>query len=490
MAKRKIRVLFASFEAVPFMKTGGLGDVAGSLPQALLKTGIEVRVMLPNFRTIPEQYRSKMTHVTDFYVSLGWRNVYCGVEKLRHNGVLYYFIDNEFYFGRDKAYGYFDDGERMAFFSKAIVESLQYLPDFPCDVLHCNDWHTALAPVFLREFYQGIPLYENVKTVMTVHNLKFQGEMSDYVLGDILGLAGNPAAASQLREGPGAVNFMKGGLCYSDILTTVSPSYAEEIKDPFYGEQLEDIFRRRSSILYGILNGIDTKLFDPASEADLPAHFTASDRSGKAVCKAAVQKELGLVEDPDTPLIVMIGRLTSQKGLDLVRHVLGELLTHPIQLAVLGTGDAEYENLLKQFAWGSHGKMSAQIRFDEGLAHRMYAGADMLLMPSLFEPCGLAQMISMRYGTLPVVRETGGLKDSVIPYNQYTGEGTGFSFAEYNAHTMMFTLFAAADLYRSDPKAWNRLMDNAMAQDFSWGRAAKEYAAIYARLHPERKTPA
>ncbi|MBP5750407.1 MAG: glycogen synthase, partial [Firmicutes bacterium] len=377
MAKKKIRVLFAAFEAVPFMKTGGLGDVAGSLPQALLQAGIEARVMLPKFATIPEQYRKKMTHVTDFYVSLGWRNLYCGVEKLRHNGVIYYFIDNEYYFGRDKAYGYFDDGERMAFFSKAIVESLQYLPGFECDVLHCNDWHTALAPVFLREFYQGIPLYENVKTVMTVHNLKFQGQMSDYVLGDILGLSDNPAAASQLDGGYNTVNFLKGGLCYSDVLTTVSPTYAEEIKTVFYGEHLEEIFLRRSHILHGILNGIDTEHFDPESEEGLPAHFNASDRSGKAVCKAAVQRELGLIEDPDVPLVVMVGRLTAQKGLDLVRHVLGEILTHPIQVAVLGTGDTEYENLIRDYALGSYGRMSTHIRFDVALSHRMYAGAYM-----------------------------------------------------------------------------------------------------------------
>ncbi len=485
MGKRKIRVLFAAFEAVPFMKTGGLGDVAGSLPKALLSEGVEVRVMIPKFRTIPERYRAKMTHVADFNVSLSWRNLWCGVDKLRHNGVVYYFIDNEYYFGREKPYGYFDDGERMAFFAKAIVESLQYLPGFSCDVLHCNDWHTALAPVFLREFYRGIPFYERIKTVMTVHNLKFQGEMSDYVLGDILGLSEVPAAADQLRSGNGAVNFMKGGLCYSDVLTTVSPTYAEEIKSPFYGERLEDIFRRRSDILHGILNGIDTGLFDPASEKALPARFTAEDRSGKALCKAAIQKELGLVEDPDIPLIVMVGRLTSQKGLDLVRHVLGELLTHPIELAVLGTGDPEYEDMLRNYALGSGGRMSAQIRFDEALSHRMYAGADMLLMPSLFEPCGLAQMIAMRYGTLPVVRETGGLKDSVVPYNKYTGEGTGFGFAEYNAHTMMFTILSAAELYRSEPETWKRLMDNAMAQDFSWARAAREYAAIYLGLHHE-----
>ena len=483
--RRKIRILFAAFEAVPFMKTGGLGDVSGSLPPVLKNAGCEVRVMLPKFGSIPEEYRNKMTHVTEFQVSLGWRNLYCGVEKLQHKGITWYFIDNEYYFRREKAYGYFDDGERIAFFAKAIVESLQYLPDFKCDVLHCNDWHTALAPVFLREFYQGLPLYENVKTVMTVHNLKFQGQMSDYVLGDILGLAGIPAAASQLRIDERSINFMKGGLSYSDVLTTVSPTYAQEIKSAFFGEHLEEIFRRREGALHGILNGIDTAAYDPSSEPGLPANFSAEDKAGKAICKAEIQKELGLNVDPGVPLVVMVGRLTGQKGLDLVQCILSDLLREPIQLAVLGTGEWEYEEMLKGYALSSGGKMSAQIRFDESLSHRMYAGADMLLMPSLFEPCGLAQMIAMRYGTLPVVRETGGLKDSVIPYNQYTGEGTGFSFANYNAHEMMSTVLTAAELYRSQPDVWNKLMDNAMAQDFSWEKAAEQYAGIYYSTHPE-----
>ena len=483
--RRKLRVLFAAFEAVPFMKTGGLGDVAGSLPPALKEAGCEVRVMLPKFGTIPEEYRSKMTPVTEFQVLLGWRSLYCGIEKLQHKGITWYFVDNEYYFKREKAYGYFDDGERIAFFAKAIVESLQYLPDFKCDVLHCNDWHTALAPVFLREFYQGLPLYENVKTVMTVHNLKFQGQMSDYVLGDVLGLAGIPAAASQLRSDRQSVNFMKGGLSYSDVLTTVSPTYAGEIQSAFYGEHLEDIFRRRANVLHGILNGIDTAAYDPEHEEGLPANFSAKDKSGKKLCKTEVQKELGLIVDPDVPLVAMVGRLTGQKGLDLVQCVLGDLLREPIQIAVLGTGDWEYEELLKGYALSSGGKMSAQIRFDEALSHRIYAGADLLLMPSLFEPCGLAQMIAMRYGTLPVVRETGGLRDSVIPYNQFTGEGTGFSFANYNAHEMMGTLLGAADLCRNQPEIWEKLMDNAMAQDFSWEKAAEQYAAIYASTHPE-----
>ena len=483
--RRKIRVLFAAFEAVPFMKTGGLGDVAGSLPPVLKAAGCEVRVMLPKFGTIPEEYKEKMTHVTEFQVHLGWRTLYCGVDKLQYKGVTWYFLDNEYYFKREKAYGYFDDGERIAFFSRAIVESLQYLPDFKCDVLHCNDWHTALAPVFLRELYQGRPLYENVKTVMTVHNLKFQGQMSDYVLGDVLCLAGVPAAADQLRSENQTVNFLQGGLSYSDVLTTVSPTYAQEIQNTFYGERLEDLFRRRESVLHGILNGIDTAAYDPAGDPALPAPYSAADKSGKALCKAALQKELGLKADPDVPLVAMIGRLTGQKGLDLVQCVLPDLLREDIQIAVLGTGDWEYEEMLKGYALGSDGKMSAQIRFDEALSHRVYAGADILLMPSLFEPCGLAQMIAMRYGALPVVRETGGLKDTVLPYNQYTGEGTGFSFANYNAHEMMHILLGAAELKRTEPAVWDKLMDNAMAQDFSWEKAAEAYIALYYSTHPE-----
>ena len=483
--KRKLGVLFAAFESVPFMKTGGLGDVAGSLPQAIKAEGCDIRVMIPKFMTIPEAYKNQMTHVVDFRVDLGWRNLFCGIESLTYNGVIYYFVDNEYYFMRDKAYGYFDDGERIAFFAKAVVESLQYLPDFKCDVLHCNDWHTALSPVFLREFYQGLPLYENVKTVFTVHNLKFQGQMSDYVLGDVLGLAGIPAAADQLRSDRDSVNFMKGGLCYSDVLTTVSPTYAQEIKTPFYGEHLDDIFRRRENVLHGILNGIDTTAYDPENDKLIEENFGLEDMSGKAVCKAAIQRELGLEQDPTIPLVAMVGRLTEQKGMELVQRVIGEILEHRIQLVVLGTGDKQYEDMLRYYAWKYEGRMSACICFSEPLSHRLYAGADMFLMPSLFEPCGLSQMIAMRYGTLPIVRETGGLKDSVIPYNQYTGEGTGFSFANYNAHEMMFTIFNAADIYTSQPEVWQQLMENAMHQDFSWARAAGEYCQIYNSTHPE-----
>jgi len=478
------KVLFAVFEAVPFMKTGGLGDVGGSLPQALCAAGCDARVIMPKFGTIPEKFREKMEHVTDFRVMLGWRNQYCGVEKLEYGGVVYYFLDNEYYFKREKPYGYFDDGERIAFFSKAVVESLRHLPDFPCQILHCNDWHTALAPVFLREFYRGLPECDGVRTVFTVHNIKFQGQYSDFVLGDILGLAGVPAAESQLRCGPDSINYMKGALCYSDALTTVSPTYAEEIRHPFYGEGLDDIFRRRENVLTGILNGIDTEEYDPSKDPAIAARFTADDFSGKSECKSALQRELGLAEDADRPLAVMIGRLTEQKGLDLVERVMNEAVAAGVQVAVLGTGDSKYEDAFRYFAWKYSGSVAACICFNAALSHRMYAGADMLLMPSLFEPCGLSQMIAMRYGTLPVVRETGGLKDSVAPYNRFTGEGDGFSFTNYNAHEMLGTLTAAADVYRGSRPAWEKLMKNAMTADFSWTGAAKKYRAIYEGLCP------
>lgn len=484
MKRRKLRVMLAFFEAVPFMKTGGLGDVGGALPKALKSVGIEARAILPKFQGIPEEYRQKMKHVCDFRVDLGWRNLYCGIEKLIHEGVTYYFVDNEFYFLRDKAYGYFDDGERVAFFAKAVCECLQYLPDFKCDVLHCNDWHTALSPVFLREFYGAVQGYDNIKTVFTVHNLKFQGQMSDYVLGDVCGLAGIPAAADQLRFDDHSVNFMKGALCYSDVITTVSPTYAEEIKTGYFGENLDGIFRERASVLHGILNGIDTDIYDPATDPGIPANYSIDNMDGKAVCKEELQKELGLEVNPDIPLIIMIGRLTDQKGMDLLQAVIGEMLDANLQLAVLGTGDAQYENMLKAVSW-DRGNMADCIYFDEALSHRMYAGADMLLMPSKFEPCGLSQMIAMHYGTLPVVRETGGLKDSVVPYNKYTAEGTGFSFANYNAHEMLYVVKDAVDLYINEPDVWRMLTENAMSADFTWENAAKQYKDVYYSLHPE-----
>lgn len=491
--QQKLHVAFASAEAAPFVKTGGLGDVAGSLPQALKAAGAEVVVLVPKYDTIAQEYKDRMEHLCDFYVPLGWRNEYCGIERLNHRGVDYLFIDNERYFSRGYPYGFFDDGERFAFFSKAIVETLQYLPGvlngFTCDVLHCNDWHTAMAPVFLREFYQASPFYQNIKTVFSIHNIAFQGQYSAKVLNDILGLAHIPAAAFQLTCGPDAVNYMQGALNYTDAITTVSPTYAEEIKTGEFGEGLDGILRRRAPILQGIVNGIDTVGFDPATDQRIPAQFTAGDRSGKAVCKARLQEELGLEVRDDRPLMVMVTRLTRQKGMDLVTYALDRILSGGVQVAVLGTGDTDYENALRYFEAKYPGTMAARIQFDPALSQRMYAGADLFLMPSLFEPCGLSQMIAMRYGTLPIVRETGGLKDTVAPYNQFTGEGTGFSFANFNGDEMADTVFRAARLFWDDRAAFNKLVDNAMAADFSWTRSADVYMAMYHNLRPDIPLP-
>lgn len=483
---RKMNVVFASAEAAPFVKTGGLGDVAGSLPAALQKAGANVIVMVPLYGTISDEYKNKMEHVAEFYVSLGWRNEYCGLERLVHNGVTYLFVDNKRYFDRDYPYGFFDDGERFAFFSKAITESLQYLPDgFRPDILHCNDWHTALAPVFLREFYQGMPLYENVSTIFSIHNIAFQGQFSAKVLEDICGLAHIPAAAFQLTCGHDAVNFMQGALNYSDAITTVSPTYAGEIQTPAYGEHLDGVLRRRREALQGIVNGIDTDHFNPETDPAIAQNFSVSDRSGKAICKAKLQEELGLTVRDDQPLMTMVTRLTRQKGMDLVTYALDRILSNGVQVAVLGTGDYEYENALRYFASKYPGQMAARIQFDPALSQRMYAGSDMFLMPSLFEPCGLSQMIAMRYGTLPVVRETGGLKDTVIPYNYETGEGTGFSFANFNGDEMGDAVFRGARLFWDNHDAWNNVVTQAMNQDFSWTRSASKYMDLYRWMHPE-----
>ena len=489
-SNKKMQIVFASAECAPFVKTGGLGDVAGSLPAALVHAGAEVIVMVPKYATIKDEYKAQMEHFSDFYVSLGWRNEYCGLEKLEHDGVTYMFIDNERYFARDYPYGFFDDGERFAFFSKAITESLQHLPaGFECDILHCNDWQTALAPVFLREFYQGLPLYDRVKTVFSIHNVAFQGQFSDTVMEDILGVAHIPAAASQLRCDACSINYMLGALRYADAITTVSPTYANEIQTPEFGEGLDGVLRERSYALQGILNGIDVAGFDPATDKRIAANYTVEDRSGKAVCKAKLQEELGLEVRDDRPLMVMVTRLTRQKGLDLVMYALDRILAGGVQVAVLGTGDRDYEDGLRYFQDKYPGTMAARIEFDPALSQRMYAAADMFLMPSKFEPCGLSQIIAMRYGTLPIVRETGGLKDTVIPYNEYTGEGTGFSFSNFNGDEMGDAVFRAARLFWDNRDAWNQLVTQAMSQDFSWTRSADKYLDLYFFMHPEIERP-
>ena len=488
---KKMQIVFASAECAPFVKTGGLGDVAGSLPSALVRAGAEVIVMVPKYATIKDEYKAQMEHFADFYVSLGWRNEYCGLEKLEHDGVTYMFIDNERYFARDYPYGFFDDGERFAFFSKAITESLQHLPaGFECDILHCNDWQTALAPVFLREFYQGLPLYDRVKTVFSIHNVAFQGQFSDTVMEDILGVAHIPAAASQLRCDACSINYMLGALRYADAITTVSPTYANEIQTPEFGEGLDGVLRERSYALQGILNGIDVAGFDPATDKRIAANYTVEDRGGKAVCKAKLQEELGLEVRDDRPLMVMVTRLTRQKGMDLVMYALDRILAGGVQVAVLGTGDRDYEDGLRYFQDKYPGTMAARIEFDPALSQRMYAAADMFLMPSKFEPCGLSQIIAMRYGTLPLVRETGGLKDTVQPYNEFTGEGTGFSFSNFNGDEMGDAVFRAARLFWDNRDAWNQLVTQAMSQDFSWTRSADKYLDLYFFMHPEIERPA
>ena len=490
-SSKKMQIVFASAECAPFVKTGGLGDVAGSLPAALVRAGAEVIVMVPKYATIKDEYKAQMEHFSDFYVSLGWRNEYCGLEKLEQDGVTYMFIDNERYFARDYPYGFFDDGERFAFFSKAITESLQHLPaGFECDILHCNDWQTALAPVFLREFYQGLPLYDRVKTVFSIHNVAFQGQFSDTVMEDILGVSHIPAAASQLRCDACSINYMLGALRYADAITTVSPTYANEIQTPEFGEGLDGVLRERSYALQGILNGIDVAGFDPATDKRIAANYTVDDRAGKAVCKAKLQEELGLEVRDDRPLMVMVTRLTRQKGMDLVMYALDRILAGGVQVAVLGTGDRDYEDGLRYFQDKYPGTMAARIEFDPALSQRMYAAADMFLMPSKFEPCGLSQIIAMRYGTLPIVRETGGLKDTVIPYNEFTGEGTGFSFSNFNGDEMGDAVFRAARLFWDNRDAWNQLVTQAMSQDFSWTRSADKYLDLYFFMHPEIKRPA
>jgi len=479
--KTKAKVLFAAFEATPFIKTGGLGDVGGALPPALKKSGCDVNVILPKLSIIPEKYKKKLEPVAVFQVPLSWRNQYCGIEKLQYHGVTFYFVDNQYYFYRDKVYGFGDDAERVAFFSRAILEAIRNVPELSCDILHCNDWHTALVPIFLREFYRSDERFSCIKTLFSVHNLKFQGVFGKEILSDVLGLDPVSAAASQLAYGD-ALNLMKGALLYSDVLSTVSPTYAEEIKSSYFGETLEYIFNQRYENLYGILNGIDINEYNPQKDKKIPAQFSVSDLSGKAVNKAELQKRIGLEVRSDTPLIILISRLTEQKGLDLLLHILDELLCENVQVAVLGTGDACYESALRDAEERHKGKMCSYLAFDPALSHLFYAGADLILMPSRFEPCGLSQMIAMRYGTLPVVRETGGLKDSVIAYNKYTGEGTGFRFSDFNAHQFLFVLKDAIRLYHENKEAWNHIVQQAMQSDVSWKSHAKEYIALYHKM--------
>lgn len=479
--KENIKVLFAAFEASPFMKTGGLGDVAGALPRYLNQIGVDTRLIMPLFSSIAEEYRRDMVKLAEFYVPFSWRNQYLGLYKLVYRGVTVYFLDNEYYFKRDKAYGYFDDGERIAFFSKALLESIEYM-EFKPQILHLNDWHTALSAVYLREMYQGLEEFRKIKTIFTIHNLKFQGKFDPNMIKDPLDLDRYKNAKRQLLQ-KDAVNFMLGALNYADYLTTVSPTYAEEVKNSFFGEGLEEVFVRRASIFRGIVNGIDYEVYNPLSDKNLFVNYDISTYENKKKNKKGLQRELALEEREDVCVIGLISRLTDQKGMDLIINIFEEMIgTLDVQFVLLGQGDLKYEEAFRYFENKYKGKVSSSICFSEERSRRIYAAADLLLVPSVFEPCGLSQLIAMRYLTLPIVRKTGGLKDTVEPYNKFTKEGTGFAFQNINAHELLFTIKEAVSLYYDDKETFETLVANTMKKDYSWRSSAKEYKKLYKEL--------
>lgn len=478
-----MNVLFVTSECVPFVKTGGLGDVAGSLPQELVAQGVETRVILPKYGVIDEKYTSQMRYIDHIYIKMGWRSQYCGVFELKMNNVTYYFVDNEFYFGAKYVYGDIaTDIERFAFFDKAVLALLQVV-DFWPDVIHANDWQTGMVSVLLRAHYAYDGRYSRIKTLFTIHNLKFQGIYDKAVIADVCELDASYFTPDKLEFYKDA-SFMKGALTYSDYITTVSPTYAEEIKTEFFGEKLDGLLRARSNSLKGIVNGLDYSGYNPRTDEMIYEKYGSRDFvSKKKLNKTALQRELGMIEDENKFIISMIVRLTSQKGMDLLNCVLDDIcFDQNIQIVVLGTGDKQYEDSLKYFDWKYHGRVSAQIRFDNTLAHKIYAASDVTLMPSLFEPCGLNQLIAMRYGTLPIVRETGGLKDTVEPYNEYENTGTGFSFKNYNAHEMLGIIRYAHNIYYNRRKEWNDICRRAMAMDYSWAKSAREYIDLYQSL--------
>ena len=479
--EQEIKVLFAAFEAAPFIKTGGLGDVAGSLPNYLNEDGVHVRVIMPLFSTIKQEYREKMTKVSEFYVPFGWRNQYLGVYKLLHDKTIFYFLDNEYYFKRDKAYGYFDDGERIAFFSKALLEALVHI-SFSPQILHLNDWHTALSAVYLREMYQELEKFRNIKTIFTIHNLKFQGKFDPKMIADPLDLERYPNARRQLLE-RNAVNFMRGAINYADYITTVSPTYANEVKNSFYGEGLQDLFIRRESSFRGIINGIDYRTYNPLTDKNIVSKYNINLLDKKYPNKIELQKELGLNVDENVCMVGIVSRMTEQKGFDLICTIFEEMInTMNIQFVLLGTGDGKYEDSFRYFENKYRGRVSSSICFSEERSRRIYAASDLFLVPSIFEPCGLSQLIAMRYLALPIVRETGGLKDTVEPYNMYTKEGTGFSFCNINAHELLYTIRNAVTLYYDDRETFNTLIKNASNKNFSWVKSASEYKKLYKEL--------
>ena len=475
-----MKVLYAASEAVPFCKTGGLADVAGSLPPALAAQGVETAVILPLYRRVKERFADQLTFLCYDYVDLAWRHAYCGLFSLKKDGVTWYFLDNEQYFGRPELYGCADDGERFGFFSRAVVKMLDHL-DFWPDVIHCNDWQTALIPIYLKDDGVREDRYRSVRTVLTIHNIEYQGRYDPYCLGGLFGLdRGWVDDGTLLLDGD--LNLLKGAILTADAVNAVSPTYAQELKNPYFAHRMEGILTQCGYKLSGVLNGIDMKLYDPAADPRIAANYTAENISGKAADKAELQKALGLRPEPETPIIAMVSRLVTHKGLDLIREVMGDIMELPVQFVLLGSGDAAYEDFFRHAAERWPERMAIRLGYDEALSMAIYAGADLFLMPSRSEPCGLSQMIAMRYGTVPIVRETGGLKDTVQPYEAWRDAGTGFTFANYSSADMLHVLREAAYLYKDYPDAFARLRRRAMERDFSWNRSAGDYLKIYAAV--------
>lgn len=471
-----MKVLFAASEAHPFIKTGGLGDVMGVLPQSLTELGVEARVVIPKYKNIKDELKQNLQFIKWFTVPVGWRNQYCGVFQYKYKDVVYYFIDNEYYFNRDGLYGYYDDGERFAFFNRAVLEFIKEI-DWKPDIINCNDWQTGMVPVLLNLEYKNNEFYSNMKTVFSIHNLLFKGSFVPNVLPELFGYDYMPLTNGSV-ELNGSVSFLKGGINYSDQITTVSNTYAEEIKTQQYGEGLDGLLRCKSDFLKGIVNGIDYEEFDPEKDNLIFKNFTWDSISDKVENKLSLQKELGLPQRAETPMIGLISRLTHQKGCDLIVSIIDRLLQKDIQFVVLGTGDYWYEETFKNLQYRYPDKVSANIKFDNSLAHKIYAATDMFLMPSLFEPCGLGQLIALRYGSIPIVRETGGLKDTISPYNKYTGIGNGFGFKNFNSNELMQIIEYALTIY-DDKDAWNNIIRQAMDSDNSWEKSAMQYKLLY-----------
>lgn len=475
-----MKLLFAAAECAPFFKTGGLGDVAGTLPKVLAKEDVETVVVLPYFTKMSDKYKTQLEDVFSFEVNVGWRQQYCGVKRLIEDEVTYYFIDNLYYFDRETLYGYYDDGERFAFFQMAIIELMEKI-DFIPDILQVNDHHTAMIPCLLKEKYHWVQAYHNIHTILTIHNIQFQGQYGREILPDLFGMGTERYDDGTLRLGD-AVNFMKAGILYADHITTVSPSYAQEIQTPEFGCGLEIILRMEEGKLSGILNGIDYETNDPEADPALDIHYSVKDLVGKYQNKAALQRLMGLNEEPEVPLIAVVSRLTYQKGFHLLLDEFENLLQMDVQFVLLGTGDPDFEAGFATIAQRYPGKSSVVIDFDVALAQKIYASADLFLMPSAFEPCGLSQMIAMRYGSLPVVHEVGGLKDTVIPYNAVTGTGTGFGFQDFSSFQLMECIKKAVELYTFSPETWQRIVQAAMIQDFSWTNSCHKYLDLYQQL--------